>query len=163
MGNEPTKTMQNVYRVARKRAANYNDKLNSIEGAAEMLGVSPYTLSDYELGSTKVVPVDKVVLMADLYNAPELKTQYCKFECPIGKMMPVATEVKGIEGIALRLLRQFDLDSIADIRKRFIEIAADGNITEDEKPELQEILDKLNDISEVISETRLLGEKILKG
>lgn len=49
-----------------------------------MLGLSVSTLADYELGNTKVVPVDKVVLMADLYNCPELKTGYCKHECPIG-------------------------------------------------------------------------------
>ena len=52
----------------------YNERLYSREGAAELLGISVSTLADYELGNTKVVPVDKVVLMADLYNAPELKT-----------------------------------------------------------------------------------------
>ena len=61
----------------------YNERLYSREGAAELLGISVSTLADYELGNTKVVPVDKVVLMADLYNAPELKTGYCKYECPI--------------------------------------------------------------------------------
>ena len=61
----------------------YNERLYSREGAAELLGISVSTLADYELGNTKVVPVDKVVLMADLYNAPELKTGYCKHECPI--------------------------------------------------------------------------------
>ena len=40
-------------------------------------------MADYELGNTKVVPVDKVVLMADLYNAPELITGYCMRECPV--------------------------------------------------------------------------------
>lgn len=80
MGRGPTKSNENVYFVARKKAAMYNERLYSREGAAELLGISVSTLADYELGNTKVVPVDKVVLMADLYNAPELKTGYCKYE-----------------------------------------------------------------------------------
>lgn len=106
MGNGGTKENQNVYFRARKQAALYNEKLSSREGAAEMLGISPSTLADYELGITKFVPVDKVVLMADLYNCPELRTGYCKYECPIGKHIPLATSVSGIEGIALRLIRE---------------------------------------------------------
>lgn len=73
MGRGPTKSNENVYFVARKKAAMYNERLYSREGAAELLGISVSTLADYKLGNTKVVPVDKVVLMADLYNAPELK------------------------------------------------------------------------------------------
>ena len=105
MGNDCTKEIQNVYFRARKNAALYNEKLFSREGAAELLGISTSTLADYELGITKFVPVDKVVLMADLYNCPELKTGYCKNECPIGKHIPLATSVSGIEGIALRILK----------------------------------------------------------
>ena len=97
MGRGSTKGNENVYFVARKRAAMYNERLYSREGAAELLGISVSTLADYELGNTKVVPVDKVVLMADLYNAPELKTGYCKHECPICSYLPVATEAKGLE------------------------------------------------------------------
>lgn len=96
MGRGPTKSNENVYFVARKKAAMYNERLYSREGAAELLGISVSTLADYELGNTKVVPVDKVVLMADLYNAPELKTGYCKYECPICSYLPVATEAKAV-------------------------------------------------------------------
>lgn len=115
MGNGGTKENQNVYFRARKQAAMYNERLSSREGAAEMLGISPSTLADYELGITKFVPVDKVVLMADLYNCPELRTGYCKYECPIGKHIPLATSVSGIEGIALRLIREFDSNEIKNI------------------------------------------------
>ena len=107
MGRGSTKGNENVYFVARKRAAMYNERLYSREGAAELLGISVSTLADYELGNTKVVPVDKVVLMADLYNAPELKTGYCKHECPICSYLPVATEAKGLEGITLRTRRHY--------------------------------------------------------
>lgn len=163
MGNGCMKDNKNVYFRARKEAANYNEKLFSREGAAELLGVSVSTLADYELGNTKVVPVDKVMLMSDLYNCPELKTGYCKYECPIGKEMPVATKIKSLEGIALRMIREFDSDRISEIKKGFIEIAADGIITDDEKPELEAIMKKLDELAMVISEMKLAGEKALRG
>ena len=163
MGNGGTKENQNVYFRARKEAAEYNERLSSREGAAELLGISPSTLADYELGITKFVPVDKVVLMADLYNRPELRTGYCKYECPIGKHIPLATSVSGIEGIALRLIREFDSEKIKDMEKKLIDIAADGIISEDEKPTLENILGRLDELSLAISELKLAGEKALKG
>jgi len=92
MGAAATKAVGNVYYEARKKAAMYNDRLSSREGAAEALGISPSTLADYELGLTKFVPVENVIRMADVYNAPQLKPHYCKNVCPIGCEMPVATE-----------------------------------------------------------------------
>ena len=163
MGNGCIKENDNVYFKARKEAAKYNERLFSREGASELLGISVSTLADYELGNTKVVPVDKVVLMSDLYNAPELKHGYCKHECPIGKLLPLATQIKGIEGIALRLLREFDFEKIKEIKKDVVDIAADGIISDDEKPRLESILQKLDELSVVISEIKLAGEKALKG
>ena len=155
MGRGPTKSNENAYFVARKKAAMYNERLYSREGAAELLGISVSTLADYELGNTKVVPVDKVVLMADLYNAPELKTGYCKYECPICSYLPVATEAKGLEGIALRLMKRLDCDELNRIKE-------DGIIDETEKPELKKILAFLDEVAESISELKIVGEKYLK-
>lgn len=61
MGAAATKAVGNVYYEARKKAAMYNDRLSSREGAAEALGISPSTLADYELGLTKFVPVENVI------------------------------------------------------------------------------------------------------
>lgn len=163
MGKGSMKENDNVYFRARKEAAMYNEKLFSREGAAELLGISVSTLADYELGNTKVVPVDKVMLMADLYNAPELKYGYCKYECPIGKTMPLATKAKSIEGIALRMIQEFDADKLKTMKNSLISIAADGVISESEKPELESILQKLDEMAVVISEMKLVGEKALKG
>ena len=163
MGSGCMKENDNVYFRARKNAAIYNDKLYSREGASELIGVSSSTLADYELGVTKVVPVDKVVIMADLYNCPELKTGYCKHECPIGKTMPIATQVKSIEGIALRIIREFDSEKIKAMEQSLVDIAEDGIISEDEKPVLADILRRLDVMAEAISEMKLAGEKALKG
>ena len=163
MGLGGTKGNANVYFRARKEASESNERLSSREGAAELLGISSSTLADYELGITKFVPVDKVVLMADLYNRPELRTGYCKYECPIGKHIPLATSVSGIEGIALRLIREFDLDKIRDMQKNLVDIAADGVISDSEKPTLEEIISRLDELTIAISELKLAGEKALKG
>lgn len=163
MGKDPAKGNDNVYFRARKEAATYNERLFSREGAAELLGISVSTLADYELGNTKVVPVDKVVLMADLYNCPELKYGYCKHECPIGKQMPLATEANGIEGIALRMIQKFDPEGLKEMKNSLVDIAADGIISDDEKPRLEAILRKLDDMAVVINEMKLVGEKALRG
>lgn len=68
MGKGPMNENNNVYFKSRKKAASYNERLYSREGAAELLGISVSTLADYELGNTKVVPVDKVILMAEMCN-----------------------------------------------------------------------------------------------
>lgn len=161
MGQRPTKAAGNIYCQCRKRAAQYNDRLNSREGAAEMLGVSPSTIADYELGTTKVIPVDKVVLMADIYNAPELENHYCRNECPIGRDLPV--EVEPIERITVKIMKHLSPERLEMLKNRLIDIAEDGIIDDTEKPELEKVLSEIDQMTEVLHELQLLGEKILKG
>lgn len=162
MGKGPMNENTNVYFQARKKAAIYNERLYSREGASELLGISVSTLADYELGNTKVVPVDKVVLMADLYCAPELITGYCMRECPVHGFLPLATEEKSIQGIALRLLKGFNEDELKAMKVDLIEITEDGIISQEEIPKLKEILNKLDGMAKVISEMKIAGEKYLK-
>lgn len=163
MGRGPINENTNVYFKARKRAAAYNERLYSREGAAELLGISVSTLADYELGNTKVVPVDKVVLMSDLYKAPELITGYCMNECPVHGFLPLATEEKSIQGIALRLLKGFNEDELKTMKDDLIEITEDGIISSEEVPKLKGILEKLERMAEIISEMKIAGEKYIKG
>lgn len=163
MGKAPMNENNNMYFKARKKAAAYNERLYSREGAAELLGISVSTLADYELGNTKVVPVDKVVLMADLYNAPELITWYCMRECPVHGFLTLATEEKSIQGIALRLLRGFNEDELKSMKEDLIEITEDGIISSNEIPKLKTILEKLEKMAEIISEMKITSEKYIKG
>lgn len=163
MGKGPMNENNNVYFKARKKAALYDGRLCSREGASELLGVSVSTLADYELGNTKVVPVDKVVLMADLYKAPELIAGYCVNECPVHGFLPLATEEKSIQGIALRLLRGFNEDELKAMKRDLIEITEDGEISPEEIPRLRTILEKLENMAKVISEMKIAGEKHIRG
>ena len=153
---------ENVYKSARKAASLHDGRLASREMAASLLDVSLSTLTGYENGVTKVVPVDKVMLMADLYNAPELMTGYCKHECPIGRNYPFATEQRSIEGIALRLIREFNPEKLKQLQESLIEIAKDGDVTQEEEEDLEDIIENLDELSVVISELKLAGAKILK-
>lgn len=163
MGKEPLKENTNVYFQARKKAAMSNDRLFSRENAAELIKISPYTLADYESGNTKVVPVDKVMIMAKLYNAPELITGYCKFQCPIKGFMPLATEEKNLQGIALRLLKGLDDEDMQELKKSMVDIMEDGEVADDEVKQFRQIMSRLDRLAEIISELKLSGEKILKG
>lgn len=164
MGRDAIKAGENPCFQCRKEAAKYNDKLNSREGAAEMLGVSVSSLADYELGITKVIPVDKVVLMAELYNAPELKAWYCTTECPIGRSFPMpSANISTVERMTMRLLKQLRQDEVQDIKDTLIEITADGVISEDEKVDLAEILEYLDELIKAAGELRLIGSKVLNG
>lgn len=159
MGTNPTKAMDNIYCRCRKDAAKYNDKLNSREGASELLGVSPSSLADYELGNTKVVPVDKVVLMADLYNAPEIKNYYCTHECPIGQETIHKLEVAEFDRLTLKVLAALrKMDSINDA---LVEIAADGKVNDWERPKFNEVMASLDDMAKHTQELRLWAEKNL--
>lgn len=100
MDSNCRKLGETPYRECRKQAAIYNDALGSMERAAEMLGVSVNTLSNYELGVT-VPPVDIIIVMADLYRAPQLKTMYCKNECLIGRCMPVQRCMRAIWALSI--------------------------------------------------------------
>lgn len=153
---------ETMYFRCRKEAALHNDRLNSRAGAAEALGISESSLAKHELGITKVVPVDLVALMADLYGCPELKANYCKNECPLGRDLTLATEVSPIERVTLNILSGLSTGKIEQIKQQLIDIAADGVIDSSEAPQMRGIVDYLGCLSKSVAELQLLCEKQLK-
>lgn len=105
MSKYATKAAGNMFCQARYEAAKFNERLSSREGAAEELGVDRTRLARIELGSVIPYP-EEVLLMADIYRAPELKGNYCREMCPLGKGMP-KIENQDIDRIALRALCSF--------------------------------------------------------
>lgn len=158
MGREARKAAGNPWYEARKKAAEYDDRLCSREGAAERLGMSVSAVADAELGLTKCMPVDKAVLMADLYNAPQLLNYYCLHECPIGCRHSISDEVVDIDRVTVKLLKGLRVDKLEEIKDSLLDIAEDGKITDDEKPELKEVLDYLDSLAKTVSELKTIGE-----
>ena len=102
MSKFATKAAANMFCQARYEAAKSNERLSSREGAAEEIGIDRTRLARIELGST--IPYqEEVLLMADCYKAPELKGNYCREMCPLGKNMP-KIENAGLDRISLRML-----------------------------------------------------------
>ncbi len=129
-----------------------------------MLGVSVSSLADYELGITKVIPVDKIVLMAELYNAPELKAWYCSTECPIGRGFPMPSpDITSVERTTIKLLKQLRQSEVQKVLDTLVDITSDGVISDGERVDLKGILRYLDELIKAAGELRLIGSKVLNG
>lgn len=80
------------------------------------------------------------MMMSDLYKTPELRSYYCKHECPIGRNLPLATQVSGLQGITVKILNSLDEDGVRSMKKQLLSIAEDGEITADEQEEFDGIV-----------------------
>ncbi len=163
MGRDATKATGNPWYEARKKAAEYDDRLFSREGAAEQLGMSVSAVADAELDLSKCMPVEKAVLMADLYNAPHLLNYYCLHECPIGCRHSISDAVLNIDRVTVKLLKSLRVDQLSEIKDRLLDIAEDGVIAESEKPDLEEILEYLDAVAKTVSELKTIGQMALNG
>lgn len=155
MGRTATKACGNVWFEARKTAAKTDKRFDSREGAAEVLNMSVSAIAETELGITKCMPVDKAVLMADAYNAPQLMNYYCLHECPIGCRQALSCEMISIDLAVLRLLKCLRTASVRNLKDTMIDVAADGVISKDEEPKLRDLLLQLTEMSKRISAARL--------
>ena len=163
MGRKATKAAGNVWFEARKNAAKVNERLESRLGAAEELGVSEDVVKSAELELYKAMPVDVAVLMADTYGAPQLKNYYCLHECPIGKSNPISADVLPIERATIKLIRQLNDENLEPLKDKLLEIAEDGEISEEELPELEAVMKALRKLSRTVSELKIIGDTALKG
>lgn len=74
------------------------------EQAAELLHVSPRSLSDYENGHTRV-PDDIVDKMATLYNSPLLAWWHLKQTSILGKYLPDMSTPQSNTDVAFQLIK----------------------------------------------------------
>ena len=157
MAKHPTKAADNIYCQKRLQAALTDYRFNSREKTAELMNMSLSQLTEYELGTCKRIPPESVCLMAELYNAPELRSYYCHHQCPIGEIdvRPVYSEQ--LESITLNILAEMNM--LDRVKTRLIEIAADGQITDDEEEDFNKILENLDGISQRAQELKVWAEK----
>lgn len=160
MGRGATKALGNPWYDARINASKGDERLSSREGAAELLGMSVSAVSDAELGLTKIMPVDKAVLMADLYNAPELLNYYCLNECPIGCRRAISDKMVDIEMATVKLTKVLRKDMVQRIKYALQDIAADGMVGEDEAEEFDRVVDDLREIAKIISELEIIRDRV---
>lgn len=155
MSNIAAKTASNRFYQARCTAAAHNDQLSSREGAADLMSIDRGRLYRIESGVADPYP-EEVHLMADLYNAPELRNYYCREMCPLGGDMPVL-ELEDLDRITVKAMA--GLRKAAEAKESLLDIAADGVITDDEKPALKKILATLDEISAIAQSLKVWTEK----
>lgn len=162
MGREAYKAADNPWYRARKRAADWNEHLSSRAGAAELLNVSEDVVISTETDKYKQMPVETAVRMADLYNAPELLNCYCKNNCLIGRNKPISDEIVDIDRVTVRVFKKMRLDVLEEYKNQLLDIAEDGEVSEEELPNLIEINEYLKELSKTLSEIETLTERTIK-
>lgn len=140
MPKQATKASGNRYYEARIRAAKWNEQLLTRAGAAEHLdGVTADSLKKYELDITRP-PNIVVALMADAYNAPELRQWYCTNECPLGKDCREIPEMPA-ERALIRL--QNSVQEMEQLTRQLSLIMEDGAVDEAERQVIPQLREKL--------------------
>ena len=158
MSKHITKAAGNVFAEARYKAAEFNDRLYSREGASEELGIDRSRLARIELGSKNPFP-DEILMMSDVYNAPELRSYYCKNMCPLGKDLP-EVQIETLDRISIKALSSFR--KITAAKEMLLDITEDGVITEDEKTDLKEIIKTLDEVSRIAQSLKIWAEKNMR-
>ena len=121
MANVTAKTSTNVFFKARCAASAHNEQLKSREGAADIMSIDRGRLYRIESGITNPYP-EEIHLMADLYNAPELRNYYCREMCPLGCDMPVL-ELDDLDRITVRAMAS--LRKVTETKEILLDITAD--------------------------------------
>lgn len=157
MPNIAAKTSSNTFYQARCKAAKHNEQLSSREGAADIMSIDRGRLYRIESGVTNPYP-EEVHLMADLYNAPELRNYFCKNCCPLGEDIPEANTSE-LDRITIKALSSFKrLDKTKDL---LLDITEDGIISEKEKPEMEKVLSDLEELEAITQNLRIWIKKNL--
>lgn len=157
MSNVTVSTSSNVFYQARCKASAHNEQLKSREGAADIMLIDRGRLYRIESGLTNPYP-EEVLLMSDLYNAPELRNFYCTNTCPLGKDFP-KVDVQDLDRITIRVLNTFR--KINETKEMLLDVTADGIITEDEQEDMQKILETLEEMEQVTQSLKLWVKKNL--
>lgn len=157
MANITAKTNANVFYQARCKVSTHNQQLRSREGAAELMAIDRGRLYRIEKGVTNPY-AEEIHLMSELYNAPELRNYYCKNCCPLGENVPeISTD--NLDRIAIKALSSFKKLRIT--QELLLNITEDGIISEDEKEDMQKILDALSELEAVAQNLKVWVKKNL--
>lgn len=157
MANIAAKTSSNVFYQARCKASTHNERLSSREGAADIMSIDRGRLYRIESGIANPYP-EEVHLMADLYNAPELRNYYCREMCTLGCEVP-KVDMCDLDRISIRALVAFR--KVDETKNLLLDITEDGVISEDEREDMQKILDTLSELEAVTQNLKVWVKKNL--
>lgn len=146
MGRVSTKKDKTIYQL-------YREECNlTRERASELMeGMTPSRIEKIENGK-EPTPYD-IMQMADCYKRPDLCNYYCSHQCAIGDRYVPRIEVTDLPNIIIETITS--LNDITPLTSKLIQIARDGQITDDEIPEFAQISNKLDETSLAIDALNL--------
>ena len=153
MGRKSTKENKNIYHISREEA-----NLSREAAAEQMEFISSDRIEKIE-NETSVPHPDEILAMAQCYKNPSLCNYYCSHECPIGQEYVPEVIAKDLSVITLEMLST--LNTLSREKDRLIDIAADGQITDDEIPDFLEIKNHLEKMSLSIESLKLWVEQTI--
>lgn len=156
MQNICTNGSGNIFYLARIRASKFNPRLSNRENASGETGIDRTRLARIEEGIVSPNTED-VLMMASVYNAPELKPIFCSKMCPLGDRLPDVDGTSTLDRITVKAI--CSLQKIKSIKHDLLEITADGIISEAEKPELRNIIRELDELTAVTEDLKIWAEK----
>lgn len=130
----------------------------SREFAAEKLGISDDKLERIENEKQMPNPQD-VLIMSDVYHAPELCNYYCNRDCEIGRRYVPRVPDSELPGIVLQLVAS--IYEVDDIKKALVKITADDQIDDSEVESLAQAQYTLERLSIMIEALQLCVERKL--
>lgn len=157
MPNITAKTSCNVFYKARCEAAKHNEQLSSREGAADIMSIDRGRIYRIESGIANPYP-EEIHLMADLYNAPELRNYYCTEICPLGCEMAKAS-VEDLDRITVRVVSAFRKLEIT--KEILLDITENGVISDDEKQDMRRVLESLEGLESITQSLKIWVKKNL--
>lgn len=157
MSNITAETSSNAFYRARCAASTHNEQLKSREGAADIMSIDRGRLYRIEKGLINPYP-EEVHLMADLYNAPELRNYYCTEICPLGCEITKAS-VEDLDRITVRVVSAFRrLDGTKEL---LLDITEDGIVADDEKQDMRRVLESLEELEGIAQSLKIWVRKNL--
>ncbi|KAB1641730.1 helix-turn-helix domain-containing protein [Adlercreutzia muris] len=133
------------------------------KAALELKCVDENRLERIEKNRSAIRP-DEVLVLAEVYDEPSLCNYYCAMQCPIGKDGEVPyieqPEQSELPMIVLRMIAS--LNNTGQMKDRLIEIAADGDVTEDELEEFESIRQELDKITSTVKTLEMWADKAIK-
>ncbi len=153
MGRKSTKENKSYYQILREKKQITRADVDNLSNGT----LSASRLEKMENDTLSVHPED-ILIMADIYDSPELCNYYCTKECPIGmKYVPSVDTVHDLPQITVELLSK--LNALNRDKDRIIDIAADGKIAADEMEDFNLFCQHLEDMKLAIETLRLWADK----
>ncbi len=89
---------------------------------------------------------------------PKLKNWYCSNVCPLGAEFP-KIEIEDLDRLTIKALST--LREISNVKEDLLDITADGVISVEERPKLNNVIKTLDEISNVAQSLKLWAKKNL--